>query len=88
VGSSEYVYLGALDFNPADADGVSAVKAVFDTALTGVDGIRIDFFGGQENGYAGFGELDAIGTASVPEPGAIAALLGGAAVLLLHRRRG
>ena len=67
MGSSELLYLGGLDFSPQIGGGIpSAVRVVFDTALTGVDAIRIDFFSGQENGYTGIGEIDVVGTATAP----------------------
>lgn len=87
VGSADFTFLGALDSNPAAGGEPSAVRGVFDTALTGVDGIRIDFFGGQENTYAGYGEFDVVGSPTVPEPGALGASLLAAAGLLARRRR-
>ena len=57
-------------------------------ALTGVDAIRLDFFGGQENNYAGLGEVDVIGAATVPEPASVGLLLVGAVGLLQRRRIG
>ena len=86
VGSSDFVYLGAVDSNPAAGGNPTAIRAQFPTSLTGVDGIRIDWFGGQENGYAGIGEIDVFGAATVPEPAA-AGLLGLGALALLRRRR-
>ena len=86
VGSPDFVYLGAVDSNPAAGGNPSAVRAQFPTSLTGVDGIRVDWFGLQENGYAGIGEIDVFGTASVPEPAATG-LLGLGALALLRRRR-
>jgi hypothetical protein len=77
----------------ADADGgaspgiQSAIEADFDTALSGVDAIRLDFFAGQENTYAGLGEVDAVGSATVvPEPASMGLLLVGAVGLLPRRR--
>jgi hypothetical protein len=87
VGSSAFTYLGAMDFNPAATGLPSAVYGVFDTALTGVDAIRIDFFAGQENGYAGFGEFDVIGAATIPEPSAAVLCLAGVVGSMMIRRR-
>jgi len=87
VGDATFLPLGALDFDPAATSTPSAVQALFGTSLTGVDAIRFDFFPNQENGYAGLGEIDVIGTATVPEPGAAVALLGGTGLLALRRRR-
>ena len=75
VGDSNFVYLGALDYNPAAGSSPSAVRAVFETSLTGVDAVRFDFLNGQENGYAGYGEFDVVGIATVPEPSSLAMVL-------------
>ncbi|MES2568952.1 MAG: PEP-CTERM sorting domain-containing protein [Verrucomicrobiota bacterium] len=87
VGSSDFTYLGALNFNPAAAGDPSAVSATFDTALSGVDAVRFDFFGGQENNYAGYSEFDVLGAVTIPEPASAALLLLGAGGLLMRRRR-
>jgi len=87
VGSSDFTYLGSLDSDNGASPNQSAIQADFATALTGVDSIRLDFFGGQENGYVGLGEVDAIGAPTVvPEPASAGMLLVGA-IGLLHRRR-
>jgi hypothetical protein len=87
VGSSDFLYLGGVDSNPAVTANPSAVRATFDTALTGVDAVRLEFFGGQENGYAGLGEVDVVGTASVPEPAVAGLLVLGLTSLAARRRR-
>jgi hypothetical protein len=60
--------------NPLSPGTPSAIRAVFDGTgiLTGVDALRIEFPAGQENGYAGLGEIDVIGTPlGVPEPSVV-----------------
>lgn len=86
VGSPDFVYFAGLDDNPGSPAGLSAVRAIFEASLTGVDAVRFDFFGGQEANYAGYGEIDVVGTATVPEPGALCLALFSGATLLLRRR--
>lgn len=87
VGSSEFELLGTVDFDLDLAAGTaSTITSIFDTSLTGVDAIRVDFLDPQENGHAGYGEFDVIGIATVPEPSSLL-LLTGAIPLLLRRRR-
>ena len=88
VGDSGFTLLGTANSdNPANPGTPSAIRSEFDTALTGVDAIRVDFLGGQENGYAGYGEFDVVGAASVPEPGSTVLLGLGFAALAARRRR-
>jgi hypothetical protein len=88
VGSSEFTYLGGVNAQPGSPGAPSAVRALFDNVgLTGVDAIRIDFLDGQENGFAGYGEFDVIGTPTVPEPASTFLLLIGCAGVALRRRR-
>jgi hypothetical protein len=87
IGDSGFTLIGGADFDPGAVTGISAVSATFNTALTGVDQLRIDFLNGQENGHAGYGEFDVFGTATVPESASAALLLFGG-VLGLRRRRG
>jgi hypothetical protein len=87
VGDGSFIPLSALDYNPTPPGGTpSAVRAIFETALTGVDGVRIEFLNGQENGYAGYGEIDVTGTATVPEPASVGLLLLGGLTVLRRRR--
>lgn len=86
VGDSEFIFLGTVDFDiDLDAGITSTITSIFDTALTGVDAIRVDFHSPQENGHSGYGEFDVIGMATVPEPSTFLLLLG--AIPLLQRRR-
>jgi hypothetical protein len=89
VGSSAFTPLGSLEFSSQAAGGLpSAVWGAFDTTLTGVDGVRIDFPTGQEAGYSGLGEVDVVGVASVPEPAsAMLGLLAGGALIARRRRQ-
>ena len=88
VGDSEFVFLGTVDFDIDLAAGTtSTITSIFDTALTGVDAIRVDFLEPQENGHAGYGEFDVIGVASVPEPSSFLLLLGAIPLLQRPRRR-
>ena len=71
VGDPTFAFIGGVDHDINNTQTVpSASRAVFTlgTPLSNVDSIRIDFPAGQENGYAGYGEFDVIGTGSVPEP--------------------
>jgi hypothetical protein len=87
VGSSDFTFLGSIDYDPTGAPtDPSAVRAMFGTALTGVDAIRVDFPATQENNYAGYGEFDLIGKATVPEPATGIMLLAGAVGLMRRRR--
>lgn len=85
VGSSDFTYIGSVDHDPAAAGNPSAVFASFPMSLTGVDAVRIEFFGNQENGYAGLGEIDVFGT-PVPEPSA-SVLVGILGLACFRRRR-
>lgn len=86
VGDSEFIFLGTVDFDiDLAGDTTSTITSIFDTALTGVDAIRVDFHSPQENGHSGYGEFDVIGMATVPEPSSFLLLLG--AIPLLQRRR-
>lgn len=87
VGSPDFIFLGTVDDQPAAANEPSAIQAIFTTALTGVDAVRFDFLAGQENGYAGYGEFDVVGSPAVPEPASLGLLALGA-LMLVRRRRG
>jgi hypothetical protein len=87
VGSAAFTYLGGVNDRPGAPGAPSAISALFNNVgLTGVDAIRIDFLDGQDNGFAGYGEFDVNGTATVPEPSTAVALLGGVGLLLGLRR--
>jgi hypothetical protein len=65
---STFLSVDSVDFNPANVDGGdSASLAAFSVNLTNVAQLRFTF-GTQENGHAGYGEFDVIGTASAPPP--------------------
>jgi len=74
------------DIATASADYGLCNAGYITTDLTGVKSIRFSF-GDQENGYAGYNELDVIG-APVPEPSTmLLALLGAIALLAYAWRR-
>jgi hypothetical protein len=94
VGDSAFVTLPlTVNFNPAVGANLQTANRsiISDNALpflaSNVDAIRFDFPAGVENGYTGYAELDVIGTAVVPEPGAalLSALAG--CGLMVRRRR-
>ncbi|HET6408219.1 MAG TPA: hypothetical protein VFG14_10095 [Chthoniobacteraceae bacterium] len=91
AGSDAFIDFGSINFDPTLGTTTSiptGVRAVFPATLSGVDAIRFDFPTNQENTYAGYGEFDVIGTATIPEPtAALIGLFGGAATLLRRRRR-
>lgn len=87
IGDSGFTSLGTADFDVANPGQSSAIRAIFDTTLTGVDAIRFDFLPGQENGYAGYGEFDVVGVPTViPEPSATMLLGLGFAAFVSRRR--
>jgi hypothetical protein len=80
VGDPTFTLFGGVNRDVAGENGgPSATRNVFtpNGTLSGIDGVRIDFPNGQENGFAGYGEFDVIGTATVPEPASAILLLGG-----------
>lgn len=85
VGAPE-VFLGldSINHNPAGTGNPSAVRAQFAVNLTSVSSLRFTF-GAVENGYAGYGEIDVVGTA-VPEP-ASGVLFGAGLALAVGRMR-
>ena len=91
MGSDAFTDFGSIAFDPVDVNvsttDASAVRAVFAGSLSGVDAIRFDFPIGQENGYAGIGELDVLGIATIPEPATTGLMLVGATLLLPRKRR-
>jgi hypothetical protein len=87
VGEATFKEIAGLDYDPTGTGNPSAVRAIFGTDLSGVDAIRFEFPTGQENGYAGYGEFDVVGSATVPEPAGAALLVFGSIALVARRRR-
>ena len=89
-----FIPLASGNFNPTvPADTQSATRVtVTEDALpnlaSGVGMIRFDFTGppAPENGYVGYAELDVLGSATVPEPAAVAPFAAAAGLLLARRR--
>ena len=87
-----FLPIGTIDFDPVAAGDPSAVKVQFIDSVgapiaTNAAFLRIDFAAGQENGYAGLGEVDVF-AAAVPEPSsAMLALLSALGALGFCRRR-
>jgi len=89
-----FIQIGStVNFNPTVGDNLqSATKVTISDSTnaalaSGVAALRFDFPAGVENGYTGYAELAAVGTATVPEPSAVAVLALGSAVLGCIRRR-
>jgi hypothetical protein len=85
VGSSSFVDIATVDYLMGDNGTPGSGKvAISSIGVSGVDAIRFNF-ADQENAGSNYSELDVLGIATVPEPGA--ALLGGLGMLSLLRRR-
>ena len=91
IGDPSFTALTTVNFNPlVGPDLQTANRSILlESALpflaVGVDEVRFDFPGGVENGYTGYAELDVMGVAAVPEPGAF--MLSSVGFLALVRRR-
>jgi hypothetical protein len=82
-----FLPVDVINYEPANADGgISPVRATFTTSLTSVGALRFTFDAPQENGYAGYAEIDVTGTV-VPEPGALTLVFLAALGLAANRRR-
>ena len=89
VGDASFLLLGGVNHDTVGANttpAASRVEFTPGTPITGVDSIRIEFLPGQENNFAGYGEFDVIGVASVPEPSTAMLLLGGFSAAAATRR--
>jgi len=85
-----FIPLTTVDFNPADPAGHPQVTRVSITDNLGllaanVAALRFDF-NATENGYSGYAEIDALGSA-VPEPATLGLLAVGITATLVRRRR-
>jgi hypothetical protein len=92
-GAPSYINLTTVDYQPLALNGIGATKVTL-TDDSGVLASGVEFLrftansvnGGQNAGAFVFRELDVAGTATVPEPSAVA-LLGLGGLALLGRRR-
>lgn len=93
IGDPSFVTLTTVNFNPAvganlqTANRSTLTESALPFLVTGVDAVQFDFPAGAENGYTGYAELDVLGVAAVPEPGALILTACGALAFIARRRR-
>lgn len=93
IGDAAFVPLTTVNFNPLVAGGFQTANrsTITENALpflaSGVDEVRFDFPAGVENGYTGYAELDVLGRAAIPEPGAFMLAAFGSIAVMARRRR-
>jgi len=93
IGDAGFITLPVVNFNPAvganlqTANRSTTTEDALPFLATGVDAVRFDFPAGVENGYTGYAELDVLGVAAIPEPGALILTAFGSLTVMARRRR-